>query len=220
MLMVAFASAPARAQANEPLKPYVVFAFDTSGSMSAATGSGPPSCGGTDTRLNHARCAINNIVNSYGEMVFALGHFRSTKGGVVTPPFPGGCCWRGPDVGAGGGCAAGPVCNATSDMFEMVIGLVDGQNSSAELWTDFTGNTCTAVGTDPEIWAPSGNTPLEGTLRGAKQYWLGLQDDGTTAPNSPVWPASNPGFNPIRTDSTKMSFLPTGCDASSTCTVI
>src|SRR5262245_19738838 len=96
MLMVMFAPTSARAQASEPLKPYVVFAFDTSGSMGTATGSGPPSCGGADSRLNHARCAINKIVNSYGDMTFALAHFRATKSGTPTT-FPTGCCWRGAD---------------------------------------------------------------------------------------------------------------------------
>ena len=51
--------------------------LDTSGSMDDdGDGSGPPSCGGTDNKLNHAKCAINNIANSYGDMVFALGRFR------------------------------------------------------------------------------------------------------------------------------------------------
>jgi hypothetical protein len=206
------------AHADDVLKPYVVFAFDTSGSMSTATGAGPSSCGGPDTRLNHARCAVNKIINSYGDMVFALGRFRTTSGGTTTAgTFPAGCCANGPDVGAGGGCGAGPVCNATSDMFEMFTGLVDGANSASEVWTNFTGNTCTATGTDPEIWNPSGNTPLEGTLRGTKQYWLGLQDDGVAAPNFPVWPSANPGFDPIRNDPTNTSFLPANCDPSPAC---
>ncbi len=217
MLMVMFAHSTARAQASEPLKPYVVFAFDTSGSMATATGSGPPSCGGTDTRLNHARCALNKIVNSYGDMTFALGHFRATKSGTVSGTFPSGCCWRGADEGASGSCAAGPTCNATSDMFELVTALVEGQNVLAERWTNFSGNTCINTGTDPEIWQAAGNTPLEGTLRGAKQYFVGGQGATQT-----IWPAAAGaagGYDPIRNDPTKTSFLPTGCDPSPTCTV-
>ena len=72
------------AYAGDPLKPYVVLILDTSGSMNAPTGSGPPSCGGNDTRLEHATCAINRIVNSYGDMVFALGRFRETTTGTYT----------------------------------------------------------------------------------------------------------------------------------------
>jgi len=70
--------------ANDVLKPYVVMILDTSGSMAEATGSGPTTCGKPDLKLNHAVCAINSIVNSYGEMVFALGRFRETTSGVGT----------------------------------------------------------------------------------------------------------------------------------------
>ncbi len=81
MLFVSMSRAEA---ANDVLKPYVVMILDTSGSMGAATGSGPTSCGKRDTRINHAVCAINNIVNSYGEMVFALGRFREVTNGAGT----------------------------------------------------------------------------------------------------------------------------------------
>ena len=67
--------------ANDVLKPYVVMILDTSGSMIASTNSGPTSCGKTDNRINHAVCAIYNIVNSYGDMVFAFGRFRETTSG-------------------------------------------------------------------------------------------------------------------------------------------
>jgi hypothetical protein len=70
--------------ANDVLKPYVVLILDTSGSMDAATGSGPTSCGGSDTRLDHAVCAINNIANSYGDMVLAFGRFRETTAGTYS----------------------------------------------------------------------------------------------------------------------------------------
>src|SRR3954463_8767787 len=73
--------------AGNALKPYVVLILDTSGSMDDPTGSGPPSCGGidaSDTKLHHAVCAINSIVNSYGDMVFGLARFRETPGGSTT----------------------------------------------------------------------------------------------------------------------------------------
>src|SRR6478609_2479033 len=90
--LVVLWSVSVHAAGGNVLKPYVVLILDTSGSMGAATGSGPPSCGGTDTKLNHARCAINRIVNSYGDMVFALGRFRMTAGGTTTAnTFPTGC---------------------------------------------------------------------------------------------------------------------------------
>jgi hypothetical protein len=70
--------------ANDVLKPYVVLILDTSDSMLIPTGSGPSSCGKVDNRLNHAVCAIHNIVESYGDMVFALGRYRETSSGTFT----------------------------------------------------------------------------------------------------------------------------------------
>ena len=176
---------------DDVLKPYVVLILDTSGSMVCTgsgcanpTGSGPPSCGGVDNRLNHAKCAINNIVNSFGDMVFALGRFRTTMGGTVSGTFPSGCCEAGPGISGTNGCAAGPSCNATTTatgvMLQLMTGLVDGGNQSAATYTNFTGNSCTLAGSDPEIWdapnaCPGGNgadgtcggaTPLDGVLIG------------------------------------------------------
>ena len=68
---------------NDVLKPYVVLILDTSGSMAGSTGSGPTSCGRSDQRINHAVCAINNIVNSYGDMVFSFARFRETTSGTA-----------------------------------------------------------------------------------------------------------------------------------------
>ena len=201
---LAIASAPdAAAAPNDPLKPYIVLTLDTSGSMDTATGSGPPSCGGTDTRLNHARCAISNIVDSYGDIVFALGRFRMTMSGTTTAAtFPSGCS------------TAQAGCSTQDNEFEMLAALVDGNNTAASMWTNLTGNTCTAAGSDPEIWDATGNTPIEGSLRGAKRYWLGQQaTDGTV-----IWPSTQSGFDPIRTDPTKTAFLPGGCNPSPTCT--
>ena len=187
---------------GEPLKPYVVLALDTSGSMNMATGVGPPSCGGADTRLNHARCAINNIVNSYGDMVFALGRFRMTMSGT----YPS--C-----TSTGASNPGSSLCNGTADMFELLTPLVEGNNELAAAWTDGTQNTCTATGTDPEIWRADGETPLAGTLVGTKRYWSGLQ-----APTKVIWPSNQLGFAPIANDPTDLSFLPGGCNPSPTCT--
>src|SRR5688572_19407006 len=201
LAMLAIAPIP-DARAGDPLKPYVVLALDTSGSMvTNATGMGPPSCGGVDTRLSHAVCAINNIVNSYGDMVFALAHFRMTMGGTL--PM---CTLGGP------GAPGSSTCNGSADMIEVLTPLVDGNNELAAVWTDGTINTCTAVGTDPELWTAAGNTPLAGTLVGAEAYLSGLQ-----GPTQTIWPAGQPGHNPIVNDPTATAFLPTGCDPSPGC---
>src|SRR5687768_5613107 len=106
--------APATAHAGDPLKPYVVLILDTSGSMVGTsfgnpTGFGPPSCGGADTKLNHATCAINRITNSYGDMVIGLARFRASLGGTISGTFPNGCCMAGPNITAGS-CPDGPIC--------------------------------------------------------------------------------------------------------------
>jgi len=234
MLMVAFASAPARAQANEPLKPYVVLILDTSGSMNASTGSGPPTCGGADNRLNHAKCAINKIVNSYGDMVFALARFRETPSGTYATScdadgdISGGegdqCFTQGVDCSAcscndaTATCPAGCTAAMRSDSrSEMLTGLIDGNNQLAGFLTDSACGTCAlpATGGSPttinEIWGAGSWTPLGGSLLGAHRYWRGLQaSDGTT-----MWPASalpTSGFDPIRFDPKKTNFLPTGCE--------
>ncbi len=234
------------AHAGDPLKPYVVFILDTSGSMNAATGAGPPSCGGLDNRLNHARCAINKIVNSYGDMVFALGRFREAPGGTFASSCDangdidgaGGdqctstgvdcnaCSCNGAAAACGAGCTAGMADDARS---EMLTGLVDGANDAAATWTDFACGSCGGQGTplasNPEIWGVGSWTPLGGALKGAGRYWQGLQaTSGAT-----IWPAASPGFNPISVDPIDNAFLPkpgkgpacnsnpSTCDATAAC---
>ncbi len=193
--MLGLLATPNTARAGDPLKPYVVLVLDVSGSMDGATGSGPPSCGGVDSKLDHARCAIRKIVNSYGDMVFGLGRFRMAMSGTTTAnTFPAGCS------------STQTTCNATSDAFELLTPLVDGNNDAADAWVNLTGNTCTATGTDPEIWNADGNTPLEGSLNGTKLYWQGTQT--TTPSNFTIWPNNLPGFAPIAADPTKDAFLP------------
>jgi hypothetical protein len=158
---------PSPARAGDPLKPYVVLVLDTSGSMGSSTslgggptGAGPTSCGTSDNKLNHAKCAINKIANSYGDMVFSLARFRTDTGG--TPP---NSCTTDNDV-----------CTAFDDSFEMLAPLIDGDNDLVARWTDNTLNTCLSDNTmDPEIFAAPNNTPIGGSLLGAKDYWLGLQ---------------------------------------------
>jgi len=197
------------------LKPYVVMMVDTSGSMDNSTGAGPPSCGGIDNRLNHARCAINKIVNSYGEMVFALGRFRMTASGT----FSTSCDSNGDVAGNGADqCTAlGDACSRGDGGGEMLTGLVDGQNQAAATWTDFKCGSCggpgTALSAQPELWAASGSTPLGGYMQSASRYWRGL---ATATDGSSIWPSTSAGFDPIRNDPAKTSFIPTGCDPNPT----
>ncbi|MGE0548340.1 MAG: MopE-related protein [Kofleriaceae bacterium] len=204
-LTALFASSTARA--DEPLKPYVVLMVDTSGSMNSATGSGPPSCGGSDTRLNHARCAINRIVNSYGDMVFALGRFRMTNAGTYVNSCTADCSSSGIYCGSCDcndrteDCSSDSDCTAAleSDLRgEMLTGLVDGGNDDAAAWTDFACENCGGSGTpstsQPEIFEVSSTsyTPLEGYMRSAQRYWEGLQaSDGVSGTGDSFAKAGN-----------------------------
>ena len=103
----------ARGDSGTSLKPYVTLILDTSGSMSEATGFGSPTCGNhcststntlchvnadcpasetcvapADQKFFHAKCAINNIANSYGEIVFALARYRATPSRHVVGHVP------------------------------------------------------------------------------------------------------------------------------------
>jgi hypothetical protein len=123
--LVVLWSISAHAGQNDVLKPYVMLILDTSGSMTDPTGSGPPSCGGidaTDTKLHHAVCAINNIVNSYGDMVFALARFREIPGGTLSGTCPSGCSSN--ELVNCGNCGNDPctMCNADADCVAALAG--------------------------------------------------------------------------------------------------
>ncbi len=195
---------PRAAHAGEPLKPYVFLVLDTSGSMDASTDTGRPSCGGQDSRLDHARCAINNIANSYGDMVLGLGRFRATMGGAYpgcTLGDPVDC--QGCNANTGAGC---PTAGGLDTRLEVLSGLNDGNNDLVAAWTNFSINTCDATGSNPEIWAAPSWTPISGTMGGVARYWSGQQaSDGTV-----LWPAGTAGHDPIRNDPFKNVFLPSG----------
>ena len=197
------------AQAGDPLKPYVVLILDTSGSMDSATGSGPPSCGGTDSKLNHAKCAINQIANSYGDLVLGLARFRETPVGTFTTSCTADCNMSGVNCNAcdevtGAGCTAAM---SADNLFELLTPLVDGNNGDTSRWTDFSCQTCgSSLASNPEIFETGSATPLAGALKGAKRYFSGLQATSGTV----IWPPASPGFAPIANDPFNQVFLPSG----------
>jgi Putative metal-binding motif len=197
------------AYAGDALKPYVVLILDTSGSMNSATGSGPPSCGGTDSKLNHAKCAINQISNSYGDMVLGLARYRETPVGTYSTSCTADCSMSGVNCG---GCNSGTGVGCTAAMssdnlFELLTPLVDGNNADTSRWTDFSCQTCgSQLGSNPEIFETGSATPIAGSLKGAKRYFSGLQaSDGTV-----IWPPGSLGFSPIINDPFNQVFLPSG----------
>jgi hypothetical protein len=177
---------PAHAQSANTVKPYIVFIMDTSGSMvnnDAVTGFGPPSCAGSeDLRLDHAKCAIQNIANSYGDMIMALGRFRLTRvDDTCRSSNVESDCVRGSCGGTGQG--------SSPQRFELLVPLLEDNQSDLVLWNNFACSGCGTNAADPEMFA-NGGTPLAGSLNGARRYWQG--DD-------PEW-TGDPGGDPIVDD--------------------
>jgi MYXO-CTERM domain-containing protein len=200
MLVMVCASS---AYAGDPLKPYVVLILDTSGSMNAPTGSGPPSCGGTDTRIEHATCAINRIVNSYGDMVFALGRFRETTNGTFATS-----CDANNDVRGDGGdqCTTqGRYCGATSTSGRCTC---LSNNDCTE--TDGTTHNCVSgicAGTTQCTTADRELEMLTGLVDGNNQLAAGVTDrtctscsmptGGTVTTANEIWGVHPSTFTPL-----------------------
>jgi len=186
------------AEAQGTLKPFMLFIVDNSGSMNGNTGFGPASCAGSgNTRMDHAKCAVQNIANSYGDMVMALARFRITTAGTA--------CTDGCDAGAASpdcsGCQGTDTAGCTpalrdASQFQLLVPLVDGNQSQIANWTDFQCGACSTTATEPELF-PFTWTPLAGALTGARRYWQG---------NDPDFPTSRP----IQQDPLATVFLPSG----------
>ncbi len=205
----------AAAQMGDSTKPYIVFIMDVSGSMFSPTGSGPPSCGGADTRFDHAKCALRNIVNNYGDTVIALARFREQ---VVSPDCEEDCAlavqcadcdmvagtctnYCNPDTGTNCDASWG-----SADQLEVLVPLVDNNQNDILIWNDFNCGTCTNnLALQPELrpdwW---GFTPLAGSLKGAKRYLQGLNSPS----EGPYWTGA--GDDPIRDDPLNDQFLSPG----------
>ena len=208
-LSMALVPTLATAQTGEPVKPYIVLSVDVSGSMDGDTGSGPPSCGGPDTRMHHANCAIQNIVSGYGDMVMALGRFRQTS---TDNNCGNGCSINAIDCSAcdGSGGASCTPAMSSADRFEVLVPLVDNNQADIFRWVDFACGTCgTDLALNPEL-TEDGWTPLGGALRGAKRYMQGLNTPGTDTNVGviPYW--TGPGDDPIRDDPLKNIFVSPG----------
>ncbi|MDH5671788.1 MAG: MopE-related protein [Myxococcales bacterium] len=139
---------PSTAQA-QAVKPWFLVVMDTSGSMNDTGVSN--SCGfGGSTKMNAAKCALQNILNTTGDAEFGLAQFDQ----------PQNC------TGAGGGGGTSGRCDDTwesgmmrvglsATAYQTILPLVDGVGSG-----DNTLELCAA-----------GYTPLEGTLRMAGEYF-------------------------------------------------
>ncbi len=180
---------PKSADAQEQIKPYVLVIFDISGSMSGSTGQGPSSCGAGDTRIDHAKCAIQQVVDAHAEIQFGMGRFRATPDGSDNC----GACEDGTAIDCSA-CNGGfgingdpPVCDENMrdpDRFQLLVPFVEDANDAIHEWVNFDCGLsgCSLDPADsPELRLPGGGswTPLGGALRGAQRFFQG-QDNNIT----------------------------------------
>ncbi len=158
---------------GEPVKPYLLFIMDTSGSMTwAVNDNSLNSCNNTNVRLDHAKCAFQRITNGFGELILGLGKFRqSSCNGGVSP------------------------CNTANghdgDSFDLLVPVLEENQDELLEYVDFVGaNECLP---DRELYG-SGATPLGGALEGARRYWQGINSPSLGA----YWTGA--GDDPIRDD--------------------
>ncbi len=200
------------AQQSEPVKPYILFIADTSGSMGSGqfggpTGFGSPSCAAVeDNRLNHLKCALSNIINGYGDMVMGLGRFRQETNRTVCT-VDGFCNWDGVNCD---GCTTGGSCfpeQSSADRFELLVPILEQNQGDLLDWVNFNCGTCDlTTGGDSELEA-DGFTPIGGSLKGAKRYFQGLDTPGvdTNVGEIPYW--VGPGDDPVRDDPLRNVFI-------------
>jgi len=183
------------AEAQETIKPYILLVVDTSGSMTSnSTGNGAPSCGGVDTRFDHAKCAIQNLVNTHGDADFGLARFSHATSGSCSSCGNGGIDCSACNETTGNNCTA---VMSSADRFELIVPVIDDAYASVLPWVDFTCGDCTFDPADNPELDTSGWTPIGGTLRGARRYFQGSDPDYTSA-MQPIYGAA--AGQPIHND--------------------
>ncbi|GAB4211023.1 MAG: hypothetical protein OHK0013_32300 [Sandaracinaceae bacterium] len=154
-----------RAEAQTAVPPYFLIMVDTSGSMTASTGSGMNSCGRTRTRLSDAKCVLQRVINGYGDVTFGLGRFaqRSPSGtctSTCVPGTSGGTC----------GCSYTATCDATANSGQVIVPFSPTNQADILRFVDYTCGTCTdTIASNPELRA-GGNTPIAGAMLAARDY--------------------------------------------------
>lgn len=166
------------ARAQTEVKPYFLVIVDNSGSMNNSTGSGSNSCGQPRTRFNDAKCVVQKIVNSYGDVVFGLERFTQTTSGSCGCSESSLSC-SGCNTTSGAGC---PSSGSTASQGEILVPIEEDNQWKILEWVDFTCGSCgKTAGLQPELihgtW-----TPIGGALRAARRYYEGLDPTFTTSP--------------------------------------
>ena len=183
LLQLGFSAAPAQAQVQ--VKPWFLIIVDTSGSMqdnctngatnwptcnncSGGCASTANSCGLSHTRINDAKCALRNILNSTGDAEFGMMQFRH--------PCRASCDSRN------GGDAAS-TCDA-----DVRVGI-SASNYSLLTWVDGScTSNCTGGNYTQELYA-YGYTPIGQSLVRAREYF--------TAASSPTATDAYAGCRPV-----------------------
>ena len=148
LLFALLSASRADAQATQ-IKPRFLIVVDSSGSMNDA--APPNSCGYTATKMGAARCAIKNILNSFGDAEFGFMQFAQTNEATTS-------------------CAGGS-CGQTAASSELLQGISGTNTATLLTYVDNAG--------DPEFCG-DGYTPLGGTLAGAYAYFTGASSPTDT----------------------------------------
>ncbi len=210
LCLVTFLESNASAQSEDQIKPYVLVIFDISGSMDSATGQGPSSCGGEDTRIDHAKCAIQQVMDAYADIQFGMGRFRA--GGSCDACVDGDAI----DCSSCFGDPAG-TCDAnmdSPDRFQLLVPFVEDSNDFIREWVNFdcgTAGCSLDPANNPELRLPSVSsfTPLGGALRGARRFFQG--NDTSIAGSDALTSIYGVGVDdPIGTDPLKDEFISEG----------
>jgi len=151
--LVAVLGSSAAAQQSTVIKPDFMLVVDTSGSMNNnVAGAVTDSCGFGTTRLSHAKCVLNKLVNGTGDARWGLGRFNRPCSG-------------------GGGCTNnGGTCDATSASGDILVAIGDETADLITTWVNNAGTGCSPTCTTRELTA-TGNTPIGGSLQKVKDYY-------------------------------------------------
>ncbi len=168
--------------------PYFQVIVDTSGSMGAGCVQNcipfvgcepcppvPNSCGVEQTRINAAKCVLNDIVNAYGEVTFGLSEFQMACGldggdDVYTATCSG--------ESANDGRTLVPI---FEDNQSSILSFVD----FLPVFGDQKALSCPGTSDPGEILVNNdgfGLTALAGSLRSARRYFEGGDPDFGTSP--------------------------------------
>ena len=169
------------AEAQTSISPYFMVMVDTSGSMSGSTGGGNNSCGRAHDRLSDAKCVLQRVVYAYGDVTFGLGRFQQS--------YSGGTCGSPCESGACGCTGRTTTCNATSASGQILVPIAARNQQQIIDWVDYSCGSCTATaGSNVELRS-GGNTPLQGALLAARDYFI--------APAGPVATDTYRGCRPV-----------------------